>query len=78
MNKRVTLKDLPKCSGLMSLTEVWIAPPTALTVRAKSSAGTRPAQKMSRSAKYWVAKSPIGSLERTTLAPVWTIFSNFS
>lgn len=30
------------------------------------------------SAKYWVATSPIGSFESTTLAPLWWIFSNLS
>ena len=56
---------------------VWIEPPTAFTTRLRSSAGTRPAQNTSLSAKYWVAKSPIGNLESTTFAPVLTIVSSF-
>ena len=43
-----------------------IAPPQAFIVRFKSSSGTRPAQNIPRSAKYCVATSPIGSLDKTT------------
>lgn len=35
----------------------------------RSSSWTLPAQNRSLSAKYWVATSPIGNLDRTTLAP---------
>ena len=35
--------------------------PVALATRFISSEATRPAQKSLRSAKYWVARSPIGS-----------------
>jgi len=59
----------PRCSSRMSLHVLWTAPPTALTTRLRSSVATRPAQKMWRSAKYWVARSPIGRRDRTTVAP---------
>ena len=39
---------------------------------------TRPAQKMSRSAKNWVPRSPMASLERTTLAPESAHFCSLS
>jgi len=60
---------LPKTLSVMPLVVVWIAAPVALQTLSKSSWVTRPAQKISLSAKYWVAKSPIGSLERIILAP---------
>lgn len=37
----------------------------------RSSSCTLPAQNRSLSAKYWVATSPMGSLDKTTLAPDW-------
>ena len=43
--------------------------PQAFMVLLRSSSATRPAQNIPRSAKYCVATSPIGSFERTTLAP---------
>lgn len=58
--------DLPKTSGEMLFTVVWIWAPVARAVRLRSDSSTRPAQKMLRSAKYCVAKSPMGSLLRTT------------
>jgi hypothetical protein len=50
----------------------------ALATLSRSSEATRPAQKSWRSAKYWVARSPMGSLERMILAPDSTHFSSFS
>ena len=38
--------------------------------RPAPSALTRPAQKMSRSAKYWVARSPMAYRDSTTRAPL--------
>jgi hypothetical protein len=55
-----------------------IAPPHAAATRLRSSSATRPAQKSSRSAKYCVARSPMGSRERTTCAPVATMASSLS
>lgn len=62
--------QVPKWEGWMSEQVDWMEAPVAWQTRSRSSDVTRPAQKMSRSAKYWVAKSPMGSLDRTTLAPV--------
>ena len=67
---------VPRCSGLRSDTVDWIEPPTALTTRFRSSVATRPAQKMFRSAKYCVARSPIGKRDRTTVAPDSAISSS--
>ncbi|SGY78714.1 BQ5605_C008g04922 [Microbotryum silenes-dioicae] len=64
------LSHVPRCSGRISEHVDWIEPPTAETTRFKSSTATRPAQKMSRSAKNCVARSPIGKRERITWAPV--------
>jgi len=64
----------PRTSEVIPLHVVWIFPPTAFYVRIRSSFTTLPAQKISLSAKYWVARSPIGSLDKTILAPVSTIF----
>mmetsp|Transcript_1370 Transcript_1370/g.4191 ORF Transcript_1370/g.4191 Transcript_1370/m.4191 type:complete len:216 (+) Transcript_1370:453-1100(+) len=70
---------VPQTPGrAMSSTDVWTTPPVALETRRMSSSGTRPAQNRPRSAKYCVAKSPMGSLERTTLAPEATQRSSFS
>lgn len=70
--------QVPRTESPRSATVVRIEPPQAFMVRLRSSSGTRPAQNMSRSAKYWVATSPIGSLERTTLAPLKWSFSSLS
>jgi len=64
----------PRTSSVIPLHVVWIFPPTAFYVLIRSSLATLPAQKISLSAKYWVARSPIGSLDNTILAPVSTIF----
>ena len=57
--------QVPKTSGVSPLTVLWITAPVALATLVISSYGTLPAQKRPLSAKYWVARSPIGSLERT-------------
>lgn len=44
----------------------------------KSSYTTLPAQNIFLSAKYYVAKSPIGNFDKTIYAPALTIISNFS
>ena len=49
-----------------------------IMVLLRSSSWTRPAQNRSLSAKYCVATSPMGSLDRTTLAPELWIFSSLS
>lgn len=92
--------QLPSTLSFRSWTVVNTAPPHALSVRRKSSSGTRPAQNISLqkkkkktfglriseshpiyfhtylSAKYWVATSPIGNLDKTTWAPLLQISSN--
>lgn len=65
---------LPKQSEVIPLHVVWIFPPVAFYVLIRSSLVTLPAQKMSLSAKYYVARSPIGSLDKIIVAPVSTIF----
>jgi len=52
--------------------------PVDLATLVISSFWTLPAQKMSLSAKYWVARSPIGREERIILAPDLTIESNLA
>ena len=64
------LPQFPKTLSVIPLVVVWITAPVALQTLSRSSYGTRPAQKIFLSAKYWVAKSPMGSLERITFAPV--------
>ena len=64
------LPQKPKTLSVIPLVVVWITAPVALQTLSRSSYGTRPAQKIFLSAKYWVAKSPMGSLERITFAPV--------
>jgi len=49
-----------------------------LNVRLRQDGLTLPAQKISRSAKYWVAKSPMANLDRTILAPDSTHLSSLS
>mmetsp|Transcript_17196 Transcript_17196/g.30845 ORF Transcript_17196/g.30845 Transcript_17196/m.30845 type:complete len:254 (+) Transcript_17196:451-1212(+) len=70
--------QLPSTLSFRSPREVWMTPPVALATRSRSFASTRPAQKISRSAKYWVARSPMGSFERTILAPEATMASSLS
>mmetsp|Transcript_45718 Transcript_45718/g.74573 ORF Transcript_45718/g.74573 Transcript_45718/m.74573 type:complete len:229 (+) Transcript_45718:458-1144(+) len=67
---------VPSTLGMISFTEVCTAPPVALATRCKSSSATRPAQNMSRSAKYCVARSPIASRDSTIFAPDATILSS--
>lgn len=52
--------------------------PVALATLWRSSFCTLPAQKISLSAKYCVARSPIGSPERIILAPDWTSKSSLA
>mmetsp|Transcript_14096 Transcript_14096/g.21083 ORF Transcript_14096/g.21083 Transcript_14096/m.21083 type:complete len:299 (-) Transcript_14096:746-1642(-) len=68
----------PSTSAVRPLTEVCTAAPVALDTLSRSSVATLPAQNMPRSAKYWVARSPIGRRDRTTLAPHLTQLSSFS
>jgi hypothetical protein len=72
------LPHVPKEALSRPLTVVYTTPPVADASLVRSSVGTLPAQKIFLSAKYWVAKSPIGSLENTQLAPDYTILSSFS
>jgi len=72
------LSQRPRTFGERSDSEVWIIAPVALETRSTSSLGPRPAQNILRSAKYWVAKSPMGNLDKTIWAPLLTIFSNLS
>mmetsp|Transcript_26149 Transcript_26149/g.64967 ORF Transcript_26149/g.64967 Transcript_26149/m.64967 type:complete len:213 (+) Transcript_26149:880-1518(+) len=69
---------VPRTSGVRLCTVVWTAAPVARCVRRTSCSSTRPAQNTSRSAKYCVARSPIGSRLNTTLAPLLTMHSSFS
>lgn len=61
--------QVPRTSSVRPLTVVWTIPPVALYNLCISSWGTLPAQKIPLSAKYWVAKSPMGSLDNTIRAP---------
>jgi len=69
--------QVPKFFSFISLHVCKRLAPVAFDTLSISSAGTLPAQNKLRSAKYWVAKSPIGNLLKTTFAPEFTIFSNF-
>lgn len=62
----------PRTSGVRPVTVVWMRAPVARATRSRSSLETRPAQKRPRSAKYCVARSPMGSLERMIWAPLST------
>jgi len=72
------LPQVPKTSGVTLFTVVCKTAPVALVILLMSSCGTLPAQKIPRSANHWVARSPMGSLERTILAPTSWIFCSFS
>lgn len=72
------LPHVPKTSGVTLLTVVCKVAPVALVILLISSCGTLPAQKIPRSANHWVARSPMGNLERTILAPTSWIFCSFS
>lgn len=50
-------------------TQMWCILHLTIMVLLRSSSCTLPAQNRSLSAKYWVATSPIGNLDKTTLAP---------
>ena len=65
--KQDDLKNINR--RLRSSFHTTMEPPHAFMVLLRSSSATRPAQNIPRSAKYCVATSPIGSFERTTLAP---------
>ena len=69
---------VPIWSGVKSFTVVWIRAPVDLVTRRRSSSATRPAQKTPRSAKYCVARSPIASRDKITLAPLSTHFASLS
>mmetsp|Transcript_22321 Transcript_22321/g.32501 ORF Transcript_22321/g.32501 Transcript_22321/m.32501 type:complete len:283 (-) Transcript_22321:441-1289(-) len=68
----------PRTSPVSPFTEVCTAAPVALETLSRSSVATLPAQNIPLSAKYCVARSPIGKRERTTLAPHFTQLSSFS
>lgn len=68
--------QVPKISYFKSVTVVYITAPVAFPTHMQSSLLTRPAQNIFQSAKNCVAKSPIGSLDRTTFAPDATINSS--
>mmetsp|Transcript_20316 Transcript_20316/g.19254 ORF Transcript_20316/g.19254 Transcript_20316/m.19254 type:complete len:209 (-) Transcript_20316:781-1407(-) len=70
--------QVPRISSVSPFTVVWMTPVVDFATLFKSSWGTLPAQKRPLSAKYWVAKSPMGSLERIIWAPDLTILSNLS
>lgn len=52
------MKLEPETSSIMLLTDVCTVPPVAAATRCKSSSVTRPAQNISRSAKYWSQTNP--------------------
>lgn len=68
----------PKTSSVNPFTVDYTTPPVALANLRISSPGTLPAQKMPLSAKYWVARSPMGSLDNMIWAPHATSLSSFS
>mmetsp|Transcript_2044 Transcript_2044/g.4083 ORF Transcript_2044/g.4083 Transcript_2044/m.4083 type:complete len:263 (+) Transcript_2044:363-1151(+) len=70
--------QLPQYSGLRPLHVVWMIALTDLARRLRSSSLTRPAQNILRSANYWVARSPIGSLDSTICTPKLAMLSSFS
>jgi len=70
--------QVPKISGFKLLQVCCSRAPVDLATLFKSSSLTLPAQKMFLSAKYCVAKSPIGSFDSTTLAPKLTILSSLA
>lgn len=72
------LPQVPKTSEVTLFTVVWSWAPVALATLFISSSGTLPAQKIPLSANHWVAKSPIGSFDKTISAPVSLIFCSFS
>lgn len=67
----------PKYSGLISETVDSMRPPVANMTLFISSWSTLPAANTLWSAKKAVAKSPIGNLDNTTLAPESMISYNF-
>lgn len=72
------LPHVPKTSDVTLFTVVWSWAPVALATLFISSSGTLPAQNTPLSANHCVAKSPIGSFDKTISAPVSLIFCNFS
>mmetsp|Transcript_24937 Transcript_24937/g.36869 ORF Transcript_24937/g.36869 Transcript_24937/m.36869 type:complete len:274 (-) Transcript_24937:923-1744(-) len=72
------LPHVPRIPSKRPLVVVWTVPPVALQTRLRSESSTRPAQNKPLSAKYCVARSPTGSLERTMLAPQSTQASSLS
>mmetsp|Transcript_15394 Transcript_15394/g.50577 ORF Transcript_15394/g.50577 Transcript_15394/m.50577 type:complete len:214 (+) Transcript_15394:290-931(+) len=69
---------VPSTPGTRLFTVVWSCAPVALSTRCMSPSSTRPAQKMPRSAKNCVPRSPIARRERTMSAPLSTHFWSFS
>jgi len=72
------LAQVPKDSFFKLLTVVYIIAPVAFATLLTSSYVTLPAQNNPLSAKYYVARSPIGNLDKTILAPESTMIYNFS
>lgn len=72
------LSHVPRIALVRPLHVVCITALDALASLCKSSNLTLPAQNIPLSAKYCVAKSPIGNLDRTILQPRLAILSNFS
>ena len=70
--------QVPNTSGATLFTVVCKTAPVDLATLLISSLGTLPAQKIPLSANHWVAKSPMGSLERTIWAPTSSIFFSLS
>jgi len=70
--------QVPMTSGVKPFTDVWMVAPVALQTRTMSPTSTLPAQNRPLSAKYCVARSPMGSLESTTLAPLAMHLSSLS
>ena len=69
--------QVPNYFSSKEFTFVCIIPPVALPTLLRSSSGTLPAENNPLSAKYWVAKSPIGNFDKTTWAPDLIILSKF-
>mmetsp|Transcript_22774 Transcript_22774/g.31221 ORF Transcript_22774/g.31221 Transcript_22774/m.31221 type:complete len:304 (-) Transcript_22774:843-1754(-) len=68
----------PSTAPFRPCTEVCTKAPVALATRSRSSVATLPALKMPLSAKYCVARSPIGRRDRMILAPLSTHMSSLS
>jgi len=70
--------QVPKILSVNLLQVDWTTAPVAFESLIKSSSLTLPAQNISLSANYCVARSPIGNFEQIIFAPVFVQFPNFS